>query len=56
MQPQDELDVRTDEYQAFLDTRLRSDLERVNNRRNLSLEEQGQYKALQSNIQLLIQV
>ena len=56
MQLQHELAVRTDEYQEFLDNRLRSDLERVIKRRNLSLEEQGEYKALQSNIPLLIQV
>lgn len=56
MQVQDVFQAKADEYKAFLNNRLSSDLQRIIHRRALTLEEQRDYKALQTNIQLLLQV
>lgn len=56
MLPQRGVQPKADEYKTFLQTRLQSDLQRVTQRRSLALGEQEEYRALQSNIRLLLQV
>lgn len=51
-----DLDSRANEYQEFLDNRLQTDLARLSNCRVITLQEQADYKALQRNLRLLLQV